>query len=713
MADKKYLTLSEACEQLGISETQLSRMARSGMISTIEQDGQLLLDRADLDQFFPGGTRVFLPALQIPAPTGEPAPVIEHADSQVLDSSPARHGNEESQTTIDPEDRTRKMTDSDDEIRIEMGSPRVGSERMPVGGSSGSESDFEDNALFLDAPGVLESESSAGPGPRRESASDVRHAPEGADFLDQRLMGFDDLEIDEDDRDPLNPLASGRQENEAGRELSINFDDAQPATFGRAPRDSGIEQFAAGPLSDSISMGSMSLGTSDMNFDEQDRVAPTAAPRDRAADADDATVDLDLGLLEHAGPADEPFDDLLDQAALGGNEPGDDDTAALDLPNNGPVSDDDLLGDLSTPQVKDEDTFTIDLLPDAPIEDPTDLTREAGQGGRDADTIDLDFSAMGNEFGATDLSRQDDLDLLVDAGSGGSDLTVRPASGGGSSSRLSDLEGSDLTLEPAAGGGSGLLSGFGTSDVNLAAEDDFVLGGAGGSDVTLRPSESGIGIGAGESGILLAGLSASGIDLEQPNLGGSMVGIQGSDIDNEFLLTPAQEEMSEDLDSSGSQVIALDAADAEIGWDQATTVGRAGAMLPPEQQPMMLPGQVSGLGLGGMGGPAPGMMGAPMSMGPGMMPGPGMMAPMPQSMGLGMESGEPIYIEQDYVPFSFWNVFGLFVCMMMMGVCGLFMMDEMRFMTSWNDNAADPQGEYNVSHYGMVLDPVAGYPQQP
>ncbi len=163
----------------------------------------------------------------------------------------------------------------------------------------------------------------------------------------------------------------------------------------------------------------------------------------------------------------------------------------------------------------------------------------------------------------SDIAKADDLELTLDA---------------------------DLTLEdshvPLTRGPAPVEFASGDSSIELAEpaefeDDDLVLGGSSGSDITI----------GGDSGISLVDPTDSGLSLEEPLAvgdgseslelgeddmlsvmgGSSVVGSESPTqlkSDSEFLLTPTEEAVGEDTESS-SQVIALD-ADSEVDDSAAT-----------------------------------------------------------------------------------------------------------------------------------------------
>jgi excisionase family DNA binding protein len=269
------------------------------------------------------------------------------------------------------------------------------------------------------------------------------------------------------------------------------------------------------------------------------------------------------------------------------------------------------------------------------------------------------------------------------------------------SSQMSGLEEIDLTLDEdlkldgssvGAATHDGKAEGGSSSHKGVLDDDELVLGDSGsGSDVTI----------GGDSGISLVDPADSGLSLEEPldlvaggedslELGEDDMLSIAEDIespaqvkaDDDFLLTPLEEEGGDEDSESGSQVIALD---SESVSDEAATMiagSRSAPMLDEDLSP------AAGMGMGG-GAPAMGVM-------PGAAPTLGgvptiMSSPDPSMMGGGMVLPE--------TPYSVWNVLSLALCVILLSVGGMMTYDLARNMWSW-------EGTYDVS--SSLMDWVLG-----
>ena len=135
-----------------------------------------------------------------------------------------------------------------------------------------------------------------------------------------------------------------------------------------------------------------------------------------------------------------------------------------------------------------------------------------------------------------------------------------------------------------------------SSEIELAGEDDLVLGEGSGSDITLSSGDSGISLlGPSDSGLSLDDpeLDLGGSEVESLQLGGdeAPVSKQGTDkpeaaaleSGDDFLLTPMEETTDEESDDSGSQVIALD-SEAELDENAVTQLGTLPAVAAVETE---------------------------------------------------------------------------------------------------------------------------------
>ena len=194
-------------------------------------------------------------------------------------------------------------------------------------------------------------------------------------------------------------------------------------------------------------------------------------------------------------------------------------------------------------------------------------------------------------------------------------------------------------------------------DLALSDDDDLLLGG---SDSALGASDSGIGLGSpSDSGLSLEAedLADGESSLELPE-DEDMMSLSGVDMvdaedatqlkqDEEFMLTPSDELMGDESSDSGSQVIALEDSEAleedaidMVEADDASLLDdvEAGAALQPEMQTYEEAGVA----------PAGAVMMAP------------------------------------EVPYSIWNVLGLLIIFVFLGLTGVLMTDVVRNMWSWD-----------------------------
>lgn len=302
----------------------------------------------------------------------------------------------------------------------------------------------------------------------------------------------------------------------------------------------------------------------------------------------------------------------------------------------------------------------------------SDVKLVAGRSG-----VNVGDSGVGSDI-TLDSSIKIDLDgsdLPLDS-AGGSDLEL-------SMSESSDvLEASDLKLsQPSAAAGK-IVTGDSDadigSDLELADDDDLVLGG-GGSDLALAkdsglnlmsPSDSGISLedapldlaaNSGISGLDLAtdvapkkGASASG--------SGSLVDFQQ---DEEFQLSPSSGDMEIEEDS-GSQVIEL---------EDSSDFGDAGAVALPGDMGMNM-----AAGSGGFGGFDDGSAIA--------------------AVGGGVA---PVAMASPEVPIGIWQVLTLLTTLLLMCMSGILVTDIVRNMWSWNGSSDMTSGFTSMilSAFGM------------
>ncbi len=338
-----------------------------------------------------------------------------------------------------------------------------------------------------------------------------------------------------------------------------------------------------------------------------------------------------------------------------------DSSAQLDIPDSillsevelgsaGPVGSSTVIGQSATSDSSDEEfRQTVEALDSSDIQLSSDSLILGGSGTEPSSDVSSDVLGGESSGSAADagseiqLTGSDDLDMELDLSDSG--VQAEPTS--------------DIAL-----GGSDAASA-GDSEITVTDEDDavLVLGGAG-SDV----------IGASDSGISLNDPADSGISLEASDmgLGGSVIGSDDSLLlgeedllstsdaaadggspsqlqqDDDFLLTPLEDAMADDSESS-SQVIALD--DPDSGFDPASATVMEGG----------------------------GDIDLAMEIGSGDNEG-GDAAQLIQP-----EAG-PIVVQQATIPelpYSGWNLLSLFLCIVLLALSGMLIYDLVRQVWSW------------------------------
>lgn len=283
----------------------------------------------------------------------------------------------------------------------------------------------------------------------------------------------------------------------------------------------------------------------------------------------------------------------------------------------------------------------------------SDVNLAAGLSGTGSD---VKLVLGGSDAAKKDTGALSDLDLRLEpTGSSkpsavSADSEIKLADPTGSSKKSGS---SKKTVKPGSDAKKAVeskQSSFDVDDLNLD-EDDDVLGGKPGSDITR---------GATDSGIHLIDPKDSGISLEQPlELGGSavellelgeadMAGATQLKSDDDFLLTPVQEDVLPDESDSGSQVIALDSEeDLSSGAFAPASAGMV-SMLEEDTGEGPTMGSLSPAG-GVAAGAA--LMTAPV---------------VPEA------------------PYSAWNIVGLVCCALLLLMTGIVMQDMIRNMWKWD-----------------------------
>ncbi len=217
--------------------------------------------------------------------------------------------------------------------------------------------------------------------------------------------------------------------------------------------------------------------------------------------------------------------------------------------------------------------------------------------------------------------------------------------------------------------------------MELGDDDDDVLGlGSSGidSDVTRSVSDSGISlVDPSDSGLSLErnDLQLGGSKLESLDLGGDeMISLDEPDLseaptqlkaDDDFLLTPAEEAVTEE--SSGSQVIALD---SELDFDEssATMIGGGAGVEAFEEEPLEASSDS--------------MSSGELTVGLGTLP--------PTSAAAAAPAMAAMTAFPD-MTFSVWNILLLVALLICLMLCGIMMFDLLRNMWSWGGRLSGEQ----------------------
>lgn len=293
----------------------------------------------------------------------------------------------------------------------------------------------------------------------------------------------------------------------------------------------------------------------------------------------------------------------------------------------------------------------------------------AAEGGSNLSLSDSDLDLSTEKAGASDVLAGDSDLLSIDEGGAGPmngsgiDLSLDDGSGtGGSSLKLSGSDAisldDELSLESDSGSGAGA-----DSVIDLDLDDDDLAGSGMGSDITLGASDSGINLtNPSDSGISLEDVPSdlgSGIDSSLDLGDDDMIELEADpadpeevtdlQTDDEFMLTPvpAEGEMDEESDDSGSQVIALDSDE----FDES-----AATMLVADDDAGL---EVEEDAFAELGGEAPAVSTAAAA------------------------AGATAVAAAEEADFSAWNIVGLAMLSGFMGICGLLALDVIRNIWSW------------------------------
>ena len=360
----------------------------------------------------------------------------------------------------------------------------------------------------------------------------------------------------------------------------------------------------------------------------------------------DAATDADMpDLTADAGTDDE----LIDVAELKLEDEGDDDESIL-------VTEEELG--------RSDDSTSSTIIGKAGLEVPASES-----------DIQLADDSLDSDIGGSDLSLADDLELDIGDLESTSDSDVHAADAEESPGSSLKLAGSDalsigdeeLNLEDGSSAGSGIGALDSSIDLDFD-DDDLVSSGSSssGSDVTLGASDSGINLtNPSDSGISLEDVPAdlgSGIDSSLDLGDEEMIELEGEpadadeatelQADEEFLLTPVSgdAELDEESDDSGSQVIALDGDELDESAATMLVADDDGPLVAEEEDFTA----IDELGAG----PAAGTEGVPAAV-----------------------VAAATVEEAD---FSAWNIVGLSMLSVFMGVCGLLALDLIRNIWSWD-----------------------------
>lgn len=320
---------------------------------------------------------------------------------------------------------------------------------------------------------------------------------------------------------------------------------------------------------------------------------------------------------------------------------------------------------------------------DSDIGSDVSLIADPGSGS----DVKLVAGRSGTNLGDSQLGSDISLDSSIKIDLDGSDLPLDVAGGSGLELSLSEgsdvLEASGLKLTPGSGTDK-IVTGDSDpdigSDLELADDDDLVLGG-GGSDLALAkdsglnlmsPSDSGISLEdapldlAANSGISALDLAADSKISKGPSASGSgsLVNFQQ---DEEFQLSPSSGDMELDEDS-GSQVIEL---------EDSSDFGDAAVALPSD----------GGLDMGG-GADAGDIFGGA--------------APVGAAAGGAVGAGAVAMSTPD-IPLGTVEVVLLMITLLLMCLCGIMVTDVIVNMWAWNSSSDMTSGftQAVLSAFGM------------
>jgi len=329
----------------------------------------------------------------------------------------------------------------------------------------------------------------------------------------------------------------------------------------------------------------------------------------------------------------------------------------VELGGIGPIGSSTVIGQSASNDPSDEEfRATVEALDSSDIQ----LASESLILG-DSD-VEPSSDVLGGEKGGSVADAGSEIQLT---GSDSPNLELDLSDSGTASKQDSNIALGESDLPPGDSDTASSSSGSGDSEINITDEDDavLVLGGTG-SDV----------VGASDSGISLNDPADSGISLEASDvgLGGSIIGSDDSLLlgeedllsandagaegsspsqlqqDDDFLLTPLEDALTDDSESS-SQVIALD--DPDSGFDPASaTVMEPGADV-----------DLAMLGADDEGGGEAATL----------------IRPDPDPIVLLQQPSLP------ELPYSGWNLLSLFLCITLLALSGMLIYDLVHQVWSW------------------------------
>jgi len=462
---KKYLTLQEAAERLGISPDELERERENGVIRGFANRGSWKFREEDVEEF--ARTRETDSAPDIPLAASESGD-----EDTIMDLLGAADSDSDVQlfadsSLFDEDDEFPDLTASDSDVRLAGDSgPMLESDDSTPSGQSILDFDGDsDEALQGSDSDVNLIGAGTDPDINLADIAPGDMAPAAVTDADIDLNGglFDDADVNDDSDSDVKLATLGFDESD----ISLVDSDSDVKVAVSEPTDSDIV------LSDSDSDVHVAIDNADDGSDiilsDSDSDIRLAADDDEPSDSDSDVnlvdgLDLDSGI--------DTDGNITKQPAAEGTESdirlmGDELDLGIDL---GLEEDDEIAGAQTIALPDDSDLKLID-----PIDD--DQLPDSG----------ITLSAVDD----------DDSGISLDIGDSGISL---------------EADDSGISLE-------GIDSGFaGDSGISLEAD---ASGFADDSGISLDAGDSGISLDVGDSGIALSADADSGIMLE-PNMGQTM-----------------------------------------------------------------------------------------------------------------------------------------------------------------------------------------------